>query len=321
MEELDDILLHYGVKGMKWGVIRAKAQSIKKSRAEKVLAKKDAKWKKEVFQNGTRHFAKANNDSIPEINEFIKKLNKKYEGVDVREGKNRDKYENEYWKKNTEVLNKHLNKVKSPSGKLRLAYDDSKGTIVEEVKQSAINDLDDILQHYGVKGMKWGVIRSKASSVGKSVKSATKSTAKAVKTRMEEEAKSSKRETSWKKKLSTIHDMDNKELQSTLNRVRLENDFKRLAKDQKTRNSADRKNRRDDLKTYRNREKLSDSQLASTVEKLRLKDGLRRQISNATKEHRESGKKLVDQVGDLNPKLKPFVDVGKQLVDKAYGAY
>ena len=43
-----------------------------------------------------------------------------------------------------------------------------------------MSELEDILKHHGVKGMKWGVIRSKASKAGSSIKSGTKKTLKKV---------------------------------------------------------------------------------------------------------------------------------------------
>ena len=63
-----------------------------------------------------------------------------------------------------------------------------------------------VLEHYGVKGMKWGV-------------------RKAVSSR----AKSAKREHSWKKQYRERESMSDDELRNVVNRLRLENDFARLS--------------------------------------------------------------------------------------------
>lgn len=171
-----------------------------------------------------------------------------------------------------------------------------------------MEELDEVLQHYGVKGMKWGVSRARQK-------------AGQVKTRIKEEINSSHREASWAKQLRDIHNMDSKKLQNTVNRLRNENDFKVLAKGQKVRNIGDLINKSADKKAYRNREKLSDKELQDKVQQLRLKDQLRQQVSNATKSHRKGGKELVESAGKKNVKLKPYVDIGKQLIDHTLGAY
>ena len=171
-----------------------------------------------------------------------------------------------------------------------------------------MEELDEVLKHFGVKGMKWGVRKARQK-------------AGQVKTRIKEEVKSSKREASWAKQLRDIHSMDNKKLQNTVNRVRNENDFKVLAKGQKVRNIEDLLNKSADKKAYRNRESLSDKELKSKVQQLRLKDQLRQQVSNTTKSHRKIGKDAIDAAGKKNVKVKPYVDIGKQLVDYTLGAY
>ena len=63
-----------------------------------------------------------------------------------------------------------------------------------------------VIQHYGVKGMKWGV-------------------RKAVKTRSD----SAKRERSWKKQYRDRGKMSDDELRNVVNRLRLENEFAKLS--------------------------------------------------------------------------------------------
>lgn len=184
-----------------------------------------------------------------------------------------------------------------------------------------MNELEDVLKHYGVKGMKWGVIRSKASKAGSAVKGAGSKVNKAIKTRVKEEIKSSAREAGWRKELKNIHNLSNKQLQTKVDRVRMENELKSLSKKQKIRNVGDLTNKWADQKQYRNREKMTDAQLRDKVNQLRLKDNLRQQISTATKEHRDSAKKMVDDVGKAIPSIGAYSEIGKQLVDHTYGKY
>lgn len=73
-----------------------------------------------------------------------------------------------------------------------------------------VTSVADFLQHYGVKGMKWGKRKNPASS-----DSAASTTVKV----------------SAKKK--GIHTVSNRELQTAIERMRLEQDFKRLKVNEK----------------------------------------------------------------------------------------
>lgn len=161
-----------------------------------------------------------------------------------------------------------------------------------------MKEAEEILQHYGVKGMKWGVSKAKKG-------------ASAVKTRVKEELSSRKRERGWSKTIRKMDSMDTAEINKTFQRILMENDMKRISK----------KMNRQDRKDYRNRASLSDSELRVKVERLRAKDNLRRQISQATKPHRELGKKLVETVAGLSAKTAPYTNVGKRIIDEAYGSY
>lgn len=171
-----------------------------------------------------------------------------------------------------------------------------------------MHELDRILQHAGVKGMKWGVrkVQQKAGE---------------VKTRVGEEVKSVKREIGWAKQLKNIHGMDRSEIKKVTDRIRNENELKKLAKGQKIRTRSDIKNKSKDVKDYRNRDKLSDLELKSKVETLRLKDNLRKEISNATKSHRELGRNFVDNVTANKSSLDTYANIGKQMIDYSYGKY
>lgn len=141
-----------------------------------------------------------------------------------------------------------------------------------------MKDFEEFLQHHGVKGMKWGVIRKRASSGQNGSKKSKKPG------RLKEEWDSLKRERSWKK-IDTSR-MSTKDLKNVAKRVTSENELKRLSRSPV--GSAK------DKKDYRKRAKMSDQELNRKLERLRAKDQLQKQASQASKAQMEFGKKLVD---------------------------
>ena len=152
-------------------------------------------------------------------------------------------------------------------------------------------ELDDILQHYGVKGMKWGVRRNreKSKSLQKQYKEMEDSKSPG---RVKQTLDSMKRERQWKKSLNNLDNMSNSEINKLANRIRLENDLKRLSKNSKAAT-------RDDKRSYLNRAKLSDTELAYRVNRLRAKDNLTRSVGDATKDQRAAGRRFVMGAGSL----------------------
>lgn len=73
-----------------------------------------------------------------------------------------------------------------------------------------VTSVDDFLQHFGVKGMKWGKRKNPASA----------------------DAAASKQIRTTAKKQG-VHTVSNKELQTAIERMRLEQDFKRLKTNEK----------------------------------------------------------------------------------------
>ena len=150
-------------------------------------------------------------------------------------------------------------------------------------------NLDELLQHYGVKGMKWGVRKQGTSSPkGPTVK---------------ETVKSKTREIGTATKLLNTSKMTSEELQSTVSRIRKENELKRLTKVGITRGSEEGKAKR---KLYATREKLSDDELESKLKRLRLEDQLKQEVRNATKESRELANNFIRK--SSNFALETFVD-------------
>lgn len=135
--ELEDVLQHYGVKGMKWGIRR---QELKTKR----LRKKDEKWKRKV--NTTSEFVNAHNKSNTEMNRWINnEFNPKYKNAKLSSLDNppskwnsiTKQYAKEYSDKYQKELNKYLNTVTSPSGNYRLGarvVDTYANVIIEDNK-------------------------------------------------------------------------------------------------------------------------------------------------------------------------------------------
>lgn len=86
---------------------------------------------------------------------------------------------------------------------------------------------EDKLCHYGVKGMKWGVRKSKPKkSSGSSLRNAEKDQKQRVK-----EIKKSLKKPKQKKKVK-IKDLSDKDLQAKINRLQMEKRYRDLKKDE-----------------------------------------------------------------------------------------
>ena len=167
--------------------------------------------------------------------------------------------------------------------------------------------LDTELQHFGVKGMKWGVRKSRTS------KDRASETTPKPKSTVRKYVDSNRRELGMNKLVKDVHTLPDSEVVRRVNRVRNENDFRRAIDNTAFVNNKRRKQLREE---YFNREKLSDAELQERVRRLNLEDNLRREVVRASKPQREAANELIKSVSThtldkyTDPKTKVFSATG-----------
>ena len=158
------------------------------------------------------------------------------------------------------------------------------------------------LEHFGVKGMKWGRRKDRASETTPKPKST-----------LRKYVDSNRRELGMNKMLKDVDTLPDAEVVRRVNRVRNENDFRRAID-----NTAfvDNKRRKRLREEYFNRENLSDAELQERVRRLNLEDNLRREVVRASKPQREAANELIKSVSThtldkyTDPKTKVFSATG-----------
>lgn len=167
--------------------------------------------------------------------------------------------------------------------------------------------LDTQLQHFGVKGMKWGVRKSRTS------KDRASETTPKPKSTLRKYVDSNRRELGMNKMLKDVDTLPDAEVVRRLNRVRNENDFRRAIDNTAFVNNKRRKQLREE---YFNRENMSDAELQERVRRLNLEDNLRREVVRASKPQREAANELIKSVSThtldkyTDPKTKVFSATG-----------
>lgn len=237
------ILKHYGVPGMKWGHRKGSTAA----KATKKVAKADKKFEStNARYSKTFEIAGAARSSLKSSGD-LKRINDKYSAKLTNSfSKNREvkkAYDAEVQKAFMDHLQKAADK-QSPNASGTRKYTitvpakrpdrwivtttavkhadevvefdvvrDKNGLIidvkpVEDLQQSALSAAD-FLEHYGVKGMKWGRRSKKLNpaSVDAASKTATKTAVKS----------------------KGLHTVSNADLQAAIRRMQLEQDFKRLS--------------------------------------------------------------------------------------------
>lgn len=242
-DSFESDIQHFGVLGMKWGVRSSETGS---SKSKKQIAKGDKKWEKNA--SSARTFFKVHNAAADRMNKIeIKRINNKpaYKDKDFKKDSPlRRKYYKEYENTFMKIMDEETQRIVGPNAsntkRVKFTTDDNdninysfedikhadepewviefdnmnrivKFELVDETLSQGEAVGNDILEHFGIKGMKWGVIRK---NVGDSLKvSKDASAASKFKTRA---------------KIGGVGNLDNKELRDVLVRMRLEQDYKNL---------------------------------------------------------------------------------------------
>lgn len=253
----DDVLEHFGVKGMKWGVHNG-TEKPGATRKERKTAEKESKlaykdWKKEV--GGEKVANKVFQDACRTFGPAVKKINDspQFKGKDLTKDR---KLSREYDHLTAQVFNQHLatasvERTMTNTGRAMIyqfdrnvgmmratesqlvvhaaeegypdfvAEMDEFGQIISlrradysSVQQSAITP-DDVLEHFGIRGMKWGVRRSSEElKVARSMPDAP------------EHSRAHQLHTTAK--LAGTRKLTNKDLQDLTQRLNLEQQYSRL---------------------------------------------------------------------------------------------
>lgn len=200
---VDDILEHFGKKGMKWGVRNDRGHEGQKAKTKKI-AKLDKTFDRNTSSSITA--AKIHNAAVESANKEVVRINNKpqYKGKDFsKESPLRKQYYNEHkqayinaleesaksfgtnasgTKRYTiferpdglgwDVSTKDVSHADGESVFVKVNYDPKGHIISLEIPESTLAQtaINNILDHSGVKGMKWGVRKSSSS------KSSTKRT-------------------------------------------------------------------------------------------------------------------------------------------------
>ena len=117
---MKNILIHHGIIGQKWGVRRyqnadGSLTAAGYARYQKKTMKQDVKWVKRNDKKITNY---AKNATRQEMNDYVKNvLNKKY-SFQNRNGKGSKNYANAYNKKLAELMNKSIEGLETPNGRI-----------------------------------------------------------------------------------------------------------------------------------------------------------------------------------------------------------
>ena len=153
--------------------------------------------------------------------------------------------------------------------------------------------LDELLNHSGVKGMKWGVRRDPKRVGGADGKEESEKIVD-KRSKLRKHMDSLKRERQWHKVLKEMDKLSTKDINMVKKRLDLENNLKTLSKS-KVGKAKDRED-------YLRRDKMSDAELSRKVTRLQAKENLHKSVHKATKEQREFGYKVVQVGGSLGVK-------------------
>jgi hypothetical protein len=241
--ELEELLAHAGVKGMKWGVRKDKGHEGQRAKTKKI-ARLDKKFARRA-QSETVIF-KIYNGAVKTTNAKLHLINDKpqYKNADLtRDTPLRRKYYKEHHMALIDSLEASANALgTNASGTKKYGIADNNdhwdvvlrdvkhadtdeiaftvkvgkdamghiiSLLIEDDSMAQSDDFEDFIEHFGVKGMKWGVKRNRAQLDA----SEDHTVARAAKAKV---------------KQGGTKALSNKELQDIITRMNLEQQFSRL---------------------------------------------------------------------------------------------
>lgn len=141
------------------------------------------------------------------------------------------------------------------------------------------SEAEELLEHYGVKGMRWGVRKNPAKSP------------------IKERVSSKYQELSNLKKAhdGTVQNMSKKQLQDTVKRMRQETEFKRLSNSK----NISRQARKVYKAQYRRRSRMDEATLKKKLERLRLEDEFGRLASQTSQSDIKKAKSFIKDSAEL----------------------
>ena len=159
--------------------------------------------------------------------------------------------------------------------------------------------IDEELQHYGIKGMKWGVRRPVGSD------GLIKTTSYKVRAKVKEANNTPSRVAVRKSK--NAKSMSDSDIRAQTERLRLENNLKRLAKETGSRSVA------------KGKSKMSNSEINKLNSRLQLEANYKREVKKATETQRKIGAQVATTMGQVALSAATgnsisLVSIGSQLV-------
>ena len=188
----DEFLEHFGVKGMKWGVRRAEKRTARSDRKFAKAGASNRVWLKTYNQAASRmnseHIERINNDPRFKDKDFTKDtpLRRKYYGemhkafINELEKAASDQGTSKSGNLKYTILEGHdgdwrvvTKEVKHMDGEpmvVHLTFDSTghiTGIEIPGNSMTQAEEIDEFLAHFGVKGMRWGVRRSRSPELSR----------------------------------------------------------------------------------------------------------------------------------------------------------